>query len=102
MNDLLESFRIFNEGGGKFRLAVINACNLDCFFCHNEGMDNPRRGPWRRDELGVPELVAIASAWASLGGDQINITGGEPLAHPQLASMLGAIDKRRARIAVNT
>ncbi len=99
---LLDSFRTFNAGGGKFRLAILNACNLDCFFCHNEGMDNPRRGPWRRDELTVEDLIAIASAWAALGGDQINLTGGEPLAHPDLVRIVESIDKRTTRIALNT
>lgn len=98
----LDSFRIFNEGGGKFRLAVINLCNLDCFFCHNEAMDNPRRGLARPDQLSDDDLVAIANAWAALGGDQINITGGEPLAHPNLAGLLSRIDKCDTRIALNT
>jgi len=101
-DQLLDSFRIFNAGGGKFRLAVVNVCNLDCFFCHNEAMENPRRGPVRPDELTDDDLVGIANAWASLGGDQINITGGEPLAHPSLASLLSRIDKRSTRIALNT
>lgn len=38
----LQNFAIFNKKGGKFRVAVLNACNMNCFFCHNEGMDNPR------------------------------------------------------------
>jgi pyruvate-formate lyase-activating enzyme len=38
--------------GAKFRVAVVNKCNMNCFFCHNEyityfshqlrGMKNPR------------------------------------------------------------
>jgi GTP 3',8-cyclase len=99
---LVDSFRIFNDGGGKFRLAIINLCNLDCFFCHNEAMDNPRRGAWRPDELTLDDLVAIANAWARLGGRQINLTGGEPLAHPQLAALVSRIDKGTTRIALNT
>ncbi|MCA9677253.1 MAG: radical SAM protein [Myxococcales bacterium] len=99
---LRDSFRRFNDGGGKFRLAVINACNLDCAFCHNEAMANPRRGGVRRDVLGVDDLVAIASAWARLGGAQINLTGGEPLALPELVPLIEAIDKRATRIALNS
>jgi cyclic pyranopterin phosphate synthase len=99
-----DSFRRFNDLGGKFRLAIINRCNLDCFFCHNEGMVNPRRGGDRRpvDALMVDDLVGIANAYARLGGKQINLTGGEPLAHPQLVDIVGAIDKRGTRIALNT
>lgn len=98
----LASFRTFNDGGGKFRLAILNTCNLDCFFCHNEGMDNPRRGPVRPVALSTDDLIAIASAWAALGGDQINLTGGEPLAHPELVHLVTSIDKRATRIALNT
>ncbi len=99
---LLDSFRTFNEGGGKFRLAILNVCNLDCFFCHNEAMDNPRRGPARPDALTTDDVIAIASTWAALGGDQINLTGGEPLAHPELRQICERIDKRATRIALNT
>src|SRR4051812_19147717 len=42
--ELMDRFRVFNAKGGKFRVAITNTCNLDCFFCHNEGMSNPRRG----------------------------------------------------------
>jgi cyclic pyranopterin phosphate synthase len=94
--------RLFNEHGGKFRLAIINVCNLDCFFCHNEGMENPRRGAPRGERLTTDDLIAIANAWARLGGAQINITGGEPLAHPDLIRILTSIDKRASRIVVNS
>jgi cyclic pyranopterin phosphate synthase len=99
-----DSFQVFNSNGGKFRLAILNACNLDCFFCHNEGMDNPRVPGARvqRPVLTTDDLIAIASAWARLGGDQINITGGEPMAHPELAAIVGGIDKRSSRIALNS
>lgn len=99
---LVESFRTFNEGGGKFRLAIVNVCNLDCFFCHNEAMDNPRRGAWTPDTLTADDLVGIADAWARLGGAQINITGGEPLAHPDFVGLVSRIDKGATRIALNT
>jgi cyclic pyranopterin phosphate synthase len=98
----LDSFRIFNEAGGKFRLAIINLCNLDCFFCHNEGMPNPRRGEAAGDLLDVDRVVAIADAYARLGGRQINLTGGEPLAHPRLFEILERIDRRDTRLAINT
>ncbi|MCB1318398.1 MAG: radical SAM protein, partial [Leptospiraceae bacterium] len=39
------AFREFNELGGKFRVAVTEQCNLNCFFCHNEGQVNPRQPP---------------------------------------------------------
>jgi molybdenum cofactor biosynthesis enzyme MoaA len=70
---------------------------MDCFFCHNEGMDNPRRpGPTsalapagaeavsaKKDPLkrkgpsllSAEHLLNIMNAFTHLGGKQINVTG---------------------------
>jgi cyclic pyranopterin phosphate synthase len=98
----LESFRIFNERGGKFRVAIVNVCNLDCFFCHNEGMANPRRGEEGKARTGDAALRAIVNAFTALGGRQVNLTGGEPLAHPRLHEFLDGIDKRGTTTVLNT
>jgi len=106
----LSAFRRFNDQGGKFRVAVINACNLDCFFCHNEGMANPRReapeDATRRaaaSKASLETLLALTNAFARLGGKQVNITGGEPLLHPGLPGFLHAIDRSTGtRIVLNT
>lgn len=113
---MYERFRVFNERGGKFRVGILNACNLDCFFCHNEAMENPRRprdsrgtGPrWSpRGGSGVRKLddagvVRLVNAFTKLGGRQVNLTGGEPLAHPRLVPLLEAIEKRSTRVVLNT
>lgn len=130
----LESFRIFNDHSGKFRVAVVNRCNMDCFFCHNEGMDNPRRSaaplgaadplsgggghqpavngaaakkrdPLKRkgpSVLSTEQLLGIMNAFTRLGGKQINVTGGEPLAHPEINAILRGIDKRNTRVVLNS
>ncbi|MBL4845978.1 MAG: radical SAM protein [Planctomycetes bacterium] len=97
-------FQRFVDQGGKFRVGVINACNLDCFFCHNEAMPNPRRlgKAAGRVRLPLEELAKMSSAYAALGGPQINVTGGEPLAQSQLFEFLDAIDEQGARIVLNT
>ncbi|MGE0707159.1 MAG: radical SAM protein [Planctomycetota bacterium] len=95
---LRERFARFQREGGKFRVAVLNACNLDCFFCHNEAMPNPRRlgkaAAPARGVLSLAELARLSSAYARLGGAQVNVTGGEPLAHPELFEFLEAVDRR--------
>lgn len=99
----MERFRIFNERGGKFRVAILNVCNLDCFFCHNEAMTNPRRGGERvPPALDDDGLVRLINAFTRLGGKQVNLTGGEPLAHPRLVPLLEAIDKRSTRVVLNS
>lgn len=107
MNSPSESFQIFNERGGKFRVAITNVCNLDCFFCHNEAMPNPRRAgtAWARKAkpaLDRDELVKLIDAFSALGGSQVNITGGEPLASPDLVPILEAIERRATRNVLNT
>ena len=106
----LEAFRRFNQQGGKFRVAVTAACNLDCFFCHNEGMANPRRESpetaLRRSQgrtTDLDTLLSLANAFARLGGAQINVTGGEPLLHAGLPSFLKRLDRSRGtRVVLNT
>ncbi len=96
------AFRTFQEQGGKFRVAVINRCNLDCFFCHNEAMANPRRQAVAADALDLEDLLAIITAYADLGGRQVNITGGEPLAHPGIVDFLERIPPGEMRVVMNT
>lgn len=110
----LDRFATFNREGGKFRVALLNTCNLDCFFCHNEGMANPR--PRRRlpiaggkrsgsrpaNPLETRHLLELIDAFTRLGGAHLNLTGGEPLAHPELTRILGGIEKRATRVFLNT
>ncbi len=96
----LERFRLFNELGGKFRVALTGVCNLRCFFCHNEAMGP--MGARIPEVLTTAHLVAICDAYAALGGKQINLTGGEPMARADLPAILGAIDKRATRLVLNS
>lgn len=105
----LARFRTFNELGGKFRVAITGLCNLDCFFCHNEGMRNPRRGtapPRSPDARPIADdaLVEIVRTYIALGGRQVNITGGEPLTHPRFFELMDEIAsiKGDARIVLNS
>ena len=100
----LQSFALFNRLGGKFRVGIINRCNLNCFFCHNEAMPNPRASSAKppSDVLETKALVSIINAFTRLGGRQVNITGGEPLAHPELPGFINSIEKRQTKIMLNT
>jgi cyclic pyranopterin phosphate synthase len=112
-DERLERFRRFVEMGGKFRVAITDRCNLDCFFCHNEGMANPRRGTAppeypangaHSESTSDAVLLGIISAFVALGGKQLNVTGGEPLTHPrffELFEAIGAI-KGSCKVVLNT
>ena len=47
-------------------------------------------------------LLRIVNAFTALGGRQVNLTGGEPLAHPGLFDFVEAIDKRATRVVLNS
>lgn len=92
----------FNARGGKLRVAITARCNLDCFFCHNEGMPNPRRGEAVAARLDDDALVGVMNAWTALGGAQLNVTGGEPLLHAGLWELLARVERRGTRVILNT
>lgn len=104
----MSSFKYFNQKGGKFRVTVVNRCNFNCFFCHNEGMDNPR-------EPGMPgypakgcgdqsteNLLSLINTYTRMGGKSLNITGGEPLTRSDIVDVLSRIDKRDTTIVLNS
>ena len=102
--EYLDSFEIYNKLNAKFRVAVVNTCNMNCFFCHNEGMENPRslgdKTPIKKqgkEPFPVGELVRMMNDFCDLGGTQLNITGGEPLVRKDIVDVLKSIDKKNTR-----
>lgn len=95
--------------GAKFRVAVINKCNMNCFFCHNEGMKNPRmpgdKTPIKRSiapEMDTQKMITLMNDFCELGGRQLNITGGEPLVHKDILQILNGINKRKTTVILNS
>ncbi|QLQ36713.1 radical SAM protein [Micromonospora robiginosa] len=72
----------------KIRLIVTAKCNLDCFYCHNEGQ--------AKEETFISpvqvEVIGGALDAASLRASEVTISGGEPLLHPELAEIIGLAD----------
>ena len=64
-------------------LAITGICNLRCVHCLVEG------GPKAREPHVPADTVRrIVSEFAALGGEEITLTGGEPLLHPQWLDIL--------------
>lgn len=64
----------------KMRLIITGKCNLDCFYCHNEGQA-------KEDSfVKLQDLQAIADALSSksVTVGEVTISGGEPFLHPRL------------------
>lgn len=70
------------------RLSLTDRCNLRCFYClpkGAKGFSTPRE--W----LDFDEIERVVAAFASLGVSRIRLTGGEPLARPDITSLIARI-----------
>lgn len=75
-------------GRGVLRVSIINTCNYQCSYCHNEGQDVP----WSLKPIhaNLYDLNALVRYAAKHGCKQVNITGGEPGLYPELESLYDA------------
>jgi molybdenum cofactor biosynthesis enzyme MoaA len=60
----------------KLRISLTDACNLRCFFCHNEGQGEFARV---RSPLSIDDYRRTVLAAIRAGISEIKLTGGEPL-----------------------
>ena len=93
-----ESKTLFNLN--KLRVAITNACNLSCFYCHNEGQDLN----CKKTFLSLKYVQNMVD-WIiknNVKVDYINITGGEPMVHPQIFEIIDELNKLNCKIRLNT
>lgn len=80
----------------KLRISVTDACNFNCFFCHNEG-----QGALTKDTayMSVPEIVKLVEVATACGIRSVKLTGGEPLIYryqnADIVELVGAINELR-------
>jgi len=74
----------------NLRISVTDRCNFRCVYCMPaEGLAWLPRG----DILSFEEIARLARIAASIGVEQVRLTGGEPLVRrdvPELVRMLSA------------
>lgn len=63
----------------KVRVSLLDACNLRCLYCMPEDTTFGKVS----DFLAPHDLAKICRGLNELGVEQIRVTGGEPLLHPQ-------------------
>lgn len=81
----------------RFRVSITPKCNMQCIYCHNEGNNSSRA------DMSIPELDNILSLGLKLGINEIRLTGGEPLLHPDIKTICGIIkNKFRMTVSINT
>jgi cyclic pyranopterin phosphate synthase len=84
----------FGRVATDLRLSLTDHCSLRCTYCMPaEGLD------WlaRTDRLSDDEMVRLAAVFVGLGITSIRLTGGEPLVHPTLVSVVGRLAALRPR-----
>jgi cyclic pyranopterin phosphate synthase len=71
------------------RISVIDQCNFRCTYCMpKETYNKDYRFLKAHEWLGFDQIVALAKAFAALGGERIRITGGEPLLRKNLDRLI--------------
>lgn len=88
------------DGHGRpitsIRISVNRECNLDCFYCHNEGMPPDRR------TMTAGEVEELARLAADLGVRKVKLTGGEPLERRDVVEIVRRISPLFEDVSMTT
>jgi len=78
------------------RISITDYCNLNCFFCSNEGMD---LGFKNTSEVDFEKLLELLKLLKKNGLEKVSITGGEPTCYSQLEELLMEINELKFKEA---
>jgi len=84
----IHKYNYLNIPGGVIRLSLTNQCNMDCFYCHNEGQSKVNN-----QYLSFQDFKFIAQLAKKFGLIGFSLTGGEPLLNPDFSKILRYIQK---------
>jgi GTP 3',8-cyclase len=80
----------------RMRVIITGKCNLDCFYCHNEGQE-------KEDSflhLRLLSLLVEALARGGIRAGEVTISGGEPLLHTDLAEIVYTVRQFADRVTM--
>jgi cyclic pyranopterin phosphate synthase len=80
----------------SIRISVNRECNLDCFYCHNEGMPTGKRS------MTLQEIEELANLASGLGIRKVKITGGEPLERDDIVEVVGRVSPHFDEVSMTT
>src|SRR5690554_1837198 len=66
------------------RLSITESCNFRCNYCLPDGPDCTSR----KEELTLPEIQRVVTAFAMAGTKKVRITGGEPALRKDLTDII--------------
>jgi cyclic pyranopterin phosphate synthase len=84
----------FGRTATDLRISLTDKCSLRCTYCM------PAEGlTWlsKADRLDDDEILRLAAVFVGLGVTSVRLTGGEPLVHPTLASVVSRLARLRPR-----
>lgn len=75
-----------------FRISITDNCNLNCYFCHQEGQSYSLPVPY----LSSDDFIWVADVAIQLGFQKFKITGGEPTLREDLTQIISGIKMKGA------
>ena len=81
------------------RFLLTQACNYDCYFCHNEGISCRSVAT----ELSVQDYVTMYQVYSKMEGwNGVTLSGGEPLLYKDILELVKALYNEGASITLVT
>lgn len=71
------------------RISITDYCNLNCFFCSNEGMDKKCRNT---SHINIDNLMYLLKLLKKKGLRKVSLTGGDPTCFANLDKLIRGID----------
>ncbi len=69
----------------SLRITITNRCNLNCLYCHHDGMIKSK------DEMTPDEIYEICKISKEFGVKKIRLSGGEPLIRKDIVEIVEKI-----------
>ena len=80
----------YNRTLKDFRISVTNKCNLNCIYCHHEGIFD-KIDDKEDIELTAEEISFIIKISTKFGIENVKLTGGEPLIRKDIIEIIQKI-----------
>lgn len=79
------------------RISVTNKCNLNCIFCHKEGIKNQNV-----DLMTPEEIEKISYIGKFFGVTHVKLTGGEPLLREDIVEIVRKLKNLNLNVSLTT
>ncbi len=82
----------------NLRISLTQECNLNCFYCHNEGEKQVKR----ETSLGLGEIKRLVKTASKLSIRKVKYSGGEPLVHPKINEIISYSAELMEDVSITT